>query len=64
MRDLSAADISSTTSPRFWTPPLPIRRALRGVRAAMRARLAAPEPDAAPADDDADAEDLWDNVPL
>jgi hypothetical protein len=63
MRDLSASDMLVDDIAMLLDEALADPARAPRVRAAMLRRLAAPVPDAA-AEDDPDAEDLWDNVPL
>jgi hypothetical protein len=62
MRDLSAADMFADDLAALLDAALADPARAPRVRAAMRARLAAMPPN--PVEDDAEAEDLWDNVPL
>ncbi len=62
MRDLSAADMFADDIATLLDAALADPARAPRVRAAMRARLAATDPN--PVEDDAEADDLWDNVPL
>jgi hypothetical protein len=62
VRDLTASDMFADDIAALLDAALADPAQAPRVRAAMRSRLAAASPTMV--EDDADAEDLWDNVPL